>query len=447
MARRGVILGGGTAGTLTANRLRRSAGHDTEIVVFDRDDRHLYRPGLLFVPFGMAPPARLARPRARQLLSGIGFHQAGVDRVDLETKTVALDDGETVAYDVLVIATGARLAPEKTECLTGPGSGRTVHTFYSLDGAAALAGAMARFQGGRLVVNLVDLPIKCPVAPLGFCFLTDWFLSRRGLRDCVQLTYVTSLDGAFTKATCNRELSGLLKDKGVEVATEFATGEVDGEGGRLVSYEGREVPFDFAVVVPLHEGAEYVGRSEGLGDPLGFVPTDDQLQAAKAWPGVFVVGDATHLRASKAGSVAHFEGEILVHNVRRYLAGEPPDARFGGHTNCFIESGFGLAPLIDFNDTLDPVTGRFPGPVSLPLLMESRLNHVGKLAFEHLYWHVLLPGRPGESDRNLSSSEVDDDDADLCRARGGARCRGVLRRSPAVERGHGGRDRRRPRHP
>ncbi len=413
MARRVVVLGGGTAGTLTANRLRRAVGDETEILVVDRDDRHLYQPGLLFVPFGMAPPARLVRSRARQFLSGIEFHQAGVDRVDLEEKRVALDDGETIAYDVLVVATGARLAPEETEGLTGPGWGRTVHTFYSLDGAAALAGAMARFEGGRLVVNLVDLPIKCPVAPLEFCFLTDWFLSRRGLRNRVQLTYVTSLDGAFTKATCNRELSGLLRRKGIEVVTEFATGEVDGDGGRLVSYDGREVPFDLAVVVPLHEGAEYVGRSEGLGDPLGFVPTDEQLQA-KAWPGVFVVGDATDLRASKAGSVAHFEGEVLVHNVRRYLDGETPDARFDGHTNCFIESGFSRALLIDFNDTLDPVTGRFPGPVGLPLLKESRLNHVGKLAFEHLYWHVLLPGRdipfvgtempiagkrPGEGDR------------------------------------------------
>ena len=108
---------------------------------------------------------------------------------------------------------------------------------------------------------------------------------------------------------------------------------------------------------------------------------------------MFVIGDAADIPASKAGSVAHFEGDILARNITRYLAGEPLDAAFDGHTNCFIESGFGKALLIDFNYDTEPVTGRFPGRVGLPLLRQSRLNHLGKLAFGWLYWHVLLPGR------------------------------------------------------
>jgi sulfide:quinone oxidoreductase len=316
-----------------------------------------------------------------------------VDQVDLDTDQVVLADGTRVPYDVLIVASGARLLPDETDGLTGPGWGERVHTFYSLPGAASLAGALAGFDGGRLVVDLVDLPVKCPVAPLEFCFLADWYFRRRGLRERVELTYVTSLDAAFTKATCNRALSGLLEGKGVQVVTEFATGEVDGNGGRLVSYDDREVGFDLAVVVPLHGGAEYVGRSAGLGDALGFVPTDEATLGAKAKRNVFVIGDATDLRASKAGSVAHFEGEVLVRNVGRYLAGEEPDARFDGHTNCFIETGFDKALLIDFNYDLDPVPGHFPSRVGLPLLKESRLNHLGKLAFEQLYWHAILPGR------------------------------------------------------
>jgi len=392
MARRIVVIGGGTAGTLAANRLRRALGPDDEIIVIDADDRHLYQPGLLFVPFGLASPARLVRSRAAQLRAGVEFRQATVDQVDLDADKVVLAGGTPVPYDVLLVASGARLLPEETDGLTGPGWGETVHTFYSLSGAATLAGALAGFEGGRLVVDLVDLPVKCPVAPLEFCFLADWYLRRRGVRDRVQLTYVTSLDAAFTKATCNRELSGLLARKGIEVVTEFATGEVDAKAGRLVSYDDREVGFDLAVVVPVHGGAGYVSRSAGLGDPLGFVPTETTLQA-KTKPNVFVIGDATDLRASKAGSVAHFEGEILVHNIYRYLAGEEPNARFDGHTNCFIETGFDKALLIDFNDDLDPVPGHFPTRVGLPLLKESRLNHLGKLAFEQLYWHVILPGR------------------------------------------------------
>lgn len=390
MGRRVVLLGGGTGGTLAANRLRRVLRPGDEIVVVDRDDRHLYQPGLLFVPFGLTRPSRLVRSRARQLRQGVELRESAVEQVDLETDRVVLSDGSAISFDVLVVASGASLLPGETEGLAW---GDRVHTFYGLREAATLAAALEEFEGGRLVVDVVDLPIKCPVAPLEFCFLADWYLQRRGIRDRVQLTYVTSLDGAFTRPTCNRELSGLMERKGVDVVTEFSTGQVDTEGGRLVSYDGREVGFDLAVVVPLHGGAPYVGRSPGLGDALGFVPTDAATLQAHAKPNVFVIGDAADLRASKAGSVAHFEGDVLARNVSRFLAGEQPDARFDGHTNCFIETGFKKAVLIDFDDSVDPVRGRYPGRVGLPLLEESYLNHLGKLAFEHLYWHVILPGR------------------------------------------------------
>jgi sulfide:quinone oxidoreductase len=394
VGKRIVVLGGGTGGTLVANRLRRLLDRDAaEIVVIDPDDKHVYQPGLLFVPFGTASPAALARSRSRQFRPGVTFRQAAVDRVDLEKDEVWLADGTPVGYDVLVIATGARLVPEETEGLTGPGWMEKVFTFYSRSGAAALEHALSRFDGGRLAVAVVDMPIKCPVAPLEFCFLADSYFRKRGIRDKVELTYVTPLDGAFTKPACNRELSGLLSDKGVSVVTEFNTGEVDGAGGRLVSFDGREVPFDLAVVIPLHEGQEYVSRSPGLGDELGFVPVDQRTLQAKAKPNVFVIGDASDIPTSKAGSVAHFEGAVVAANIASYLAGEPLDAAFDGHTNCFIETGSGKALLIDFNYDTEPVRGRFPGRAGLPLLRQSRLNHLGKLAFAWLYWHVLLPGR------------------------------------------------------
>lgn len=394
MRKRIVVLGGGTGGTLIANRLRRLLDQSAaKIVVIDPDDEHLYQPGLLFVPFGKADPARLTRPRHRQFRSGVTFRQGDVERVDLDGNRVLLADGAAVGYDVLVVATGARLVPEETDGLTGPGWMEKVFTFYTLDGAVALRRALAEFGGGRLAVAVMDMPVKCPVAPLEFCFLADAYFKERGIRDKVDLTYVTPLDGAFTKPVCDRELSGLLKDKGVDLVTEFNTGEVDGAGGRLVSFDGREVPFDLAVVVPLHGGQAYVNRSPGLGDELGFVPTDQHTLQSKARPNVFVIGDAADIPTSKAGSVAHFEGETVAGNIVRYLTGEPLDPGFDGHTNCFIESGSGRALLIDFNYGTEPLTGRFPGTVGLPLLRQSRLNHLGKLAFGWLYWHVLLPGR------------------------------------------------------
>jgi sulfide:quinone oxidoreductase len=383
MARRVVILGGGTGGTLTANRLRR-AQRDLEITVVDQDDRHVYQPGLLFVPFDLTSVDDIVRPRQRQLHSGIRYVQSTIDHVDVEHDTVHLADGTALPYDVLVVATGSVLMPEETEGLTGSGWNERVFTFYSLEGADALRQALGRFDSGHLVVNVVDLPIKCPVAPLEFCFLADWYFHERGIRDKVRITYVTPLDGAFTKPVASQTLAGLLAEKGIEL---------DGEGGKLVGYDGREQSFDLAVVVPLHGGSPFVGRSDGLGDELNFIPSDIHTLQAKAKANIFVIGDATNLPASKAGSVTHFEGEVLVANVQKFLAGQPLDSTYDGHANCFIETGFRKALLIDFNYETEPLPGHFPAGVGLPLLKESRLNHLGKLMFQWFYWHSLLPGR------------------------------------------------------
>jgi sulfide:quinone oxidoreductase len=401
MEKKIVILGGGTGGTLMANRLRKLyTPGEMEIAVVDKDDRHVYQPGLLFVPFGLAHLDEIVRPRSRQLHAGIAFHQTGIDRVELDVDTVHLEDGTALPYDVLIIATGSHLQPEETEGMTGPGWLEKVFTFYSPEGAAALAEALNSFDGGRLVVNFVDLPIKCPVAPLEFAFLADWYFHDCKVRDKVEITYVTPLDGAFTKPVASERLGGLLAEKRIELVTEFNTGEVDGAGGRLVSYDEREVPFDLLVTVPLHGGADYVNRSPGLGDDLGFVPTDPATLQSKARPNVFALGDATNVPTSKAGSVTHFEGEVLRENIRRFLAGEELDASYDGHANCFIETGFDKALLIDFNYETEPLPGRYPSSLGpMPLLQESRLNHLGKLMFQWMYWHVLLPGRdiPGIS--------------------------------------------------
>jgi sulfide:quinone oxidoreductase len=389
-----VILGAGTGGTLAANRLRKKYKDDElRIDIVDQDNRHVYQPGLLFIPFGLTEPDEIVRKRDRQLKKGIHYHQCPIDSVDIEANSVTLGNGTTLDYDVLLVATGAVLQPEETEGMTGPGWMESVFTFYDMEGSTALAAKLDEFESGHLVINVIDMPIKCPVAPLEFAFLADWYFTDKGVRDDVTITYVTPLDGAFTKPTASATLGSLLEEKGIELVTEFNTGEVDGEARKLIGYDGREIDFDIAVVVPLHGGAAYVANSPGLGDELGFIPTDNATLQSKIKPNIFVVGDAADLPASKAGSVTHFEGEVLVENMEAFLDGKPIEHSYDGHANCFIETGFSKALLIDFNYENEPVTGHYPGPIGLPLLKESRANHLGKLMFQSFYWHGLLPGR------------------------------------------------------
>ncbi len=404
-----VILGGGTGGTLTANKLRKAYPRElVDISVVDRSDGHCYQPGLLFVPFGKGKSKDLVRTRSAQFRAGISYLDSEIDRVEAAKNRVYLKDGRELSYDVLVIATGARLIPEETEGLLGPGWMEKVFTFYEPEGADALASALKAFDEGTIVVNIVDMPIKCPVAPLEFAFLADSYFKDRGIREKIRLVFVTPLDGAFTKPYASQHLGRMLTERGIELVTEFNTAEVDGTAGRLVSYDGREVGFDLGVVIPLHGGAEYVGRSPGLGDELDFVLTDEHTLQAKAFPNVFVIGDATNVTASKAGSVAHFQGEVLVENIQHYLAGEPLEEAFDGHANCFVESGSGKALLIDFNYEVEPLPGRYPSTIGLPLLKESRINHWGKVLFERFYWHGLLPGRsvPGIGARMPLSGKI-----------------------------------------
>jgi len=395
MEKRIVILGAGTGGTLMANKLRRRYGDEHTITVVDLDDRHVYQPDLLFVPFGLVAPNGICRPRSKQLRRGIEFRIGEVERVEAQANTVHLADGSALPYDVLIIASGNVLLPEETEGLTGSGWGTNAFTYYTVEGAAALHKAMEGFDGGRLVVNIVEMPIKCPVAPLEFCFLADWWLQKGGLREKTEIVLATPLDGAFTKPVASKMLGDLLERKNIRVETEFATGRVDGEAGKLVSWDDREIPYDLLVSIPLHGGSPYVERSEGLGDELGFIPTDPGTLQTKAAPNVFALGDATNLPTSKAGAVAHFQAETLIENVERFLTGKPLESSFDGHANCFIETGFGKALLLDFNYDVEPLPGKFPFPVvgPLSLLKESRIDHLGKLAFRQVYWHLLLPGR------------------------------------------------------
>jgi sulfide:quinone oxidoreductase len=390
-----LILGAGTGGTMVANKMaERLDEAEWRIVIVDREETHYYQPGFLFIPFGIYSPQDVIKPKRNFLPRNVEMIFSDIDLIEPDQNRVRLTkDGQVIAYDALVIATGSRIAPEETEGLLGSGWRRNIFDFYTFEGATALGRFLRTWGGGRLVINIAEMPIKCPVAPLEFAFLADWYFHERGMRDKVEIIYATPLSGAFTKPRATAALSDLLERKNIRVVPDFNISEVDPDANKIASYDGREVEYDLLVSIPVNMGAKVIERSK-MGDELGFVPVDKHTLQSKRWANVWAIGDAGNAPTSKAGSVAHFMLDTLIENMLRSFEGLPPLPTFDGHANCFIETGFDKGLLIDFNYDVEPLPGKFPlpgiGPFSL--LHESPVNHWGKMGFRWIYWNVLLKG-------------------------------------------------------
>ena len=390
-----LVLGAGTAGTMVVNRLCRLLDCDEwQMTIVDPHETHYYQPGFLFIPFGMYSKADVVKPKRDFIPAGVEVIKAEADVIEPDQNRVKLVDGRILQYDFLVIATGAQTRPEETPGLQEHEWHKSIFDFYTIEGAMALAKHLRNWQGGRMVVNVVENPIKCPVAPLEFLMLADWFFHEQGIRDRVELIYATPLSGAFTKPIAAKHLGDILERKNIQVVPDFMVEHVDPDAKKLVHYDESEVEYDLLVTVPLNKGDELLARS-GMGDELNFVPVDKHTFLSPKWSNVFVLGDAAAVPTSKAGSVAHFAVDCFAENFLRHIDGLEMHPSFDGHANCFIESGFGKGLLIDFNYDVEPLPGRYPLPGVGPftLLQESEMNHWGKMMFRWMYWNILLKGQ------------------------------------------------------
>lgn len=390
-----LILGAGTSGTMMANHLNSKLDKNQwKITIVDQYKTHYYQPGFLFLPFDIYTEKQVKKNGKKFIPKQVNYIQKKILQIYPEENKVNVE-GETLIYDILIIATGSKIAPDEVEGMNGKNWHKTVFDFYTFEGALALRNKLREFKGGKLVVHFTEMPIKCPVAPLEFVFLADSYFTKKGIRDQVDLTYVTPLGGAFTKPKATKSLSYLLKEKNIKLETDFAIERVDNEANKIIDYGEREIEFDLLVTVPTNMGDEVIERS-GLGDDLNFIPTHKHSLQSKAHENIFVIGDATDVPASKAGSVAHFQSETLLDNILLYIKNKPLKQEFDGHANCFIETGNNKALLIDFNYEQEPVDGKFPmaGVGPLKLLKESVINHWGKLAFRWIYWNLLIKGIP-----------------------------------------------------
>ncbi len=392
-----LILGAGTGGTMMANKLAKKLDpQEWKIVMVDKDEQHYYQPGFLFLPFGYYQPDKVQQPKRKFIPSGVEFITSDIELIEPEKNQVVLQkENRVIHYDQLLIATGTDIHPEETEGLSGAGWRNNIFDYYTFEGAMALNRYLKNFNGGRVVLNIAEMPIKCPVAPLEFMYLADYYFTQRGIRNKVDLVFTTPLSGAFTKPVSSKLLGDVMEKKGIHTEADFVVMEVDSGKNLLKSYDGREINYDLLVSIPTNMGAEVIGRS-GMGDDLNFVPVDKYTLQSKKHNNVWAIGDATNLPASKAGSVVHYSAETLIENIMSVVHGHEPEAKFDGHSTCHIVSGFGKSLLIDFCYETEPLPGIYPFPVvgPFPLLKESTFNYWGKLAFKWIYWNIMLKGIP-----------------------------------------------------
>jgi sulfide:quinone oxidoreductase len=402
-----LILGSGAGGTMIGVKLRKELDpNEWDITILDNDEMHHYQPGWLFIPFGIYTAEDCMKPKRDFIPKGVNFILDEVVGVNPDNRTVEGKKGK-YDYDWLVVASGCRIAPEEVEGLEGwkPDPAAKEHTFFDLPGAIALYKKMKYFKKGKMIFNIAEMPHKCPVVPMEFVFMADWFFEINGVRDNVSIEFVTPNTGIFTKPIATSVLSVAAEQKKIDVTPNFDLVEVDSANGKLISAKGEEVDYDLLVSTMPNLGAQYIEDS-GMGDGMGYVFTDHHTLKAEKYDNIYVVGDATNVPTSKAGSVAHYEAEIIVENMLHEIDGLEPKPLFDGHSTCFIVSGYDKAYLFDFNYNTEPLPGKYPFPGLGPfdLVGESYINYWGKMMFKWVYWNLLLTGQelPLEPQMNMA---------------------------------------------
>lgn len=404
-----LILGAGTAGTMMLNKLYKELDKDEwELTIVDQYKTHYYQPGFLFIPFGIYNKQDVTKPKYDFFPAGVNVIFSPIDKIVGKENKVHLEGGQVLNYDFLIIATGTQTRPSETEGLKDKLWYKDIFDFYTVEGAVALHKKFKDWEGGNLVMCIPELPYKCPVAPIEFVCLAEAYFTERGMRDKVNISYVTLMSGAFTKPVASKMLGDLLEEKNIKVIPDFYLSHVDNDAKKIVSYDEQEIPFDILTIVPVNMGSDMIERS-GLGDDMNYVKTDKSTLQSEQFENIFVIGDAANIPTSKAGSVAHFAGEILMENLLAAIEDRALPAKFDGHANCYIETGYGKGALIDFNYETEPLPGTFPLPGIGPfgLLKNTKMNHYGKILFRWIYWHILLKGKelPIEAEMTMAGKQ------------------------------------------
>jgi sulfide:quinone oxidoreductase len=385
MAKKILVLGGGSAGVMFANRMRKAVGQDVaEITVIEKSDKHIYQPAFTLLVFDLDKPDNLVRPTKDLFYDGINLITDEATKIDPNNNKVSTAKHGDIAYDYLVIATGARLAPEETEGLKESyEKGTNVHTFYKMDGALKLRDALKSMDGGTILSNVCEMPIKCPAAPMKFILMAEDMARMNGVREKFKFVFTTPMPSVFAREPYASALNHIFSSRDIKTIANFATSEVDSDKGVIKSFDGQEVNFDLACVTPPHGGESYLeDTAGGVADAAGWITCDKNLMTSKSFPNVYGIGDATDFPTSKTASGARKQAQVLTQRMKSHLAGKEPEDTYDGHIICPVLTRQKRVMFAEFNYTESISPG-----------IESYMNWVIKVhTLRPLYWNMFLTG-------------------------------------------------------
>lgn len=369
------IVGGGSGGMSTANHLayklrEHVKAGDVKIFLVEGSQRHYYQPGFLEIPFDMMSPPSTYRPVSRMLADGIILVPEFATALDLKNRVVRTDR-QSINYDFLVIATGARYDYDSI-----PGLKEGTNNFYSFDSAVELKMKLNNFKSGRVVVGVSSMPYKCTPAPLEAVFMLNDYFIKRGIRDKVEIQYVYPLPMAFPDRGISDMALKMFSEKGIKSNLGFQLKAVDIAKKELLSRNGERIAYDLALIVPPHMGNKLL-ESTGAADQMGWVQVDSYTLNVKGYEDAYAVGDATNLQVSKAGSVADAQAIVVSDRIVQSVLGEDPVATYDGTGGALMLTGMGKASMITSSYTQKPV-----------FMPESYSFYWLKLIYNNVYWNM-----------------------------------------------------------
>lgn len=379
-----VILGGGVGGLVVANELRQKVRHEHKVVLIEKNPEHAFAPSFLWLMTGDRQANRITRPVLSLIRPGVEVIQAEVKNIDIANRSVTTTQC-SLAYDYLVVALGAELAPEII-----PGLAKAAHSFYTFEETKRLQQALSQFNGGNVAVVVCSLPYKCPGAPHeGAMLIADYF-RRRGLRDKVNIHLYTPEPQPMPVAgpQLGEAVKQMLESKGISFHPLHKLTSVDSQEHQLL-FDGKEpITYDMLIAIPPHRGSSLV-REANLANEAGWIPVNRSTLKTK-FENVYAIGDISSISIPgrwkpdvpmmlpKAGVFAHAQAEIVAQRIADEISGRTPTAEFCGTGYCMLEAGEGLAGFA-FGDFFAEPSPR------LELRNLGKAWHIGKVLFEQ-WW-------------------------------------------------------------